>query len=149
MSLRDDNPESLGGGASSSRHQWLELETQDKRVENKNDDREELALLEGQFINALLGLAPTPAHLDSEQVKVCGRSLKEKRARTINRLVKPDGAIENKCECGITQDLTEYFDEHPGVHPNGPIADLRRYKRFLAVRRIKAFFVGIKAGLSD
>lgn len=104
-----------------------------------NDARAELALQEGQFINALLGLAPSPEHLDSDQVTILGRTLKDKRARTINRFEK-HCSEEKQFDCGNIEALKDYFRHYPGVHLEGPFADFRRYKRFLAVYRIKSFF---------
>ncbi len=110
---------------------------------SESSPRAELAILQGQFLNALLGLSPSPPQLDGEQVETCGRSLRDKRARTIERMRKPS-ANETGCACTITEEMTEYFGQYPGAHPEGPLADLQRYKRFLRLRPIKKFFSGIK-----
>ncbi|MBX9670277.1 MAG: hypothetical protein K2X93_21935 [Candidatus Obscuribacterales bacterium] len=110
---------------------------------SESSPREELAILQGQFLNALLGLSPSPQQLDGEQVETCGRSLRGKRARTIERMGKPSPA-ETGCACTITEEMTEYFRQYPGAHPEGPLADFQRYKRFLLLRPIKKFFCGIK-----
>lgn len=99
--------------------------------------RQELAAQQEQLIDALLELAPSPAEVDAEQIHVCAVSLKNKRARVLNKL---SGKGDGDCCGSKNEDMEAYFKQHPGVHPDGGFADLKRYKRFLAIRKLKARF---------
>jgi len=98
--------------------------------------REELAAQQQRLIDALLDIAPPPREVDAEQIRFCAEALKNKRARVLHKL---SGGCLAEC-CGPqTDEMEAYFRRYPGVHPDGGYADLQRFKRFLAVRRLKAF----------
>jgi len=98
--------------------------------------RQELEAQQEQLINALLNLAAVPSEVDAEQVLCCALTLRNKRARVLNKL---SGSNDDCCG-SRSEEMEAYFKRYPGVHPDGGYADLRRYKRFLAIRRIKARF---------
>ncbi len=98
------------------------------------NDREEVKLQQEQLLDALLGLRQPPQEMDSEQVNACRLSLKHKRARVLMRLSGEDGSA---CDAVADIEMERYFRRYPGVHPNGGYADLRRYKLYLAIGRIK------------
>lgn len=101
-----------------------------------NDHRQELAVQQQQLIDALLELAPSPPEVDAEQVRVCAVSLKNKRTRVLKKFSGGGGGC-----CGSRDDDLEiYFKQHPGAHPDGGLADFKRYQRFLLIRKLKACF---------
>ena len=99
--------------------------------------RQELEAQQEQLINALLNLAAAPSEVDAEQVRCCALTLRNKRARVLNKL---SGTSNDDCCVSISEEMEAYFKRYPGVHPDGGYADLRRYKRFLAIRQLKARF---------
>lgn len=107
------------------------------KFDPKSDpERFELFLQQEQLIDALLGIGDCPSEVDSAQVKVCALSLKNKRTRVLQKLSGDD-----RTECGaIPIEMASYFKAYPGVHPDGGFADLRRFKRFKQMRRLKALF---------
>jgi hypothetical protein len=101
------------------------------------DYRKELAVQQQQLIDALLCKSEAPSEVDEEQVRVCAVSLKSKRARVLNKLA---GAPGTECGAALPGDMEAYFQKYPGVHPDGGFADLKRYNRFIAMRKLKARF---------
>ncbi|MDZ4834269.1 MAG: hypothetical protein SGJ27_10880 [Candidatus Melainabacteria bacterium] len=96
---------------------------------NADIDRTELAEQQRQLVNALLGLAPAPPEVDADQVRVCGQSLRRKRARTLERFLgepAPDTARS------IIPEMDDYFERYPGVHRDGPHADFKQYQKFVS-----------------
>jgi len=103
-------------------------------------DREQLANQQEQLIDALLCGAPAPAEVDAQQVQICAQSLRNKRARVLNKLA---GNPDTTCSVAEKSEMNDYFKTFPGVHPDGGFADLKRYKKFVKGNRRRAFFNSI------
>lgn len=115
-----------------------------KRTDPLTAHRAELAALETQLINSLLGLAPAPIEVDSKQVEICGLSLKRKRARSLARF---EEGLDTTCST-IKPEMENYFRAHPGPHPSGPHADFKQYKKFLSGRVYRQTIEWVRKRLS-
>ena len=89
-----------------------------------DDRRSRIATQQAQLLQSLVEGTPAPEGFDEQRVQICGRTLKNKRLKTILRLhpwISP--LLADK----LQEEFQTYLDLHPAIPEDGGGADARQF----------------------